>query len=115
MSNTELFLSNQNLKERFQSVADEILKNTGYNISRHRSLETKFNSMAQIILNKTNEEEKSLVILNTKLHENSVTYFQKVIIKNKTNKQNLELKDELSMSTIESNQKAFRISIKSIN
>lgn len=104
MSNTELFLSNQNLKERFQSVADEILKNTGYNISRHRSLETKFNSMAQIILNKTNTEERSLVVLNTKLHENSVTYFQKVITKNKTSKQNLELKDEDPIHTNEYNQ-----------
>lgn len=104
MSNTELFLSNQNLKERFQSVADEILKNTGYNISRHRSLETKFNSMAQIILNKTNTEERSLVVLNTKLHENSVTYFQKVITKNKTSKQNLELKDEAPIHTNEYNQ-----------
>ena len=79
MSNKELFLSPNNLKENFQTVADEILKNTGYNISRHRSLETKFNSMAQIILNKTKEEEQSLVILNTKLQESSVTYFQKVI------------------------------------
>ena len=108
MSNTELFLSNQNLKERFQSVADEILKNTGYNISRHRSLETKFNSMAQIILNKTNEEERSLVVLNTKLHESSVTYFQKVISKNKTAKQNIELKGESNMNKVnESNEKVL--------
>ena len=91
MSNKELFLSPNNLKENFQSVADEILKNTGYNISRHRSLETKFNSMAQIILNKTREEEQTLLILNTKLQESSVMYFQKVIKKNKGPKQNVEL------------------------
>jgi hypothetical protein len=96
MSNKELFLTQQNLKENFQTVADEILKNTGYNISRHRSLETKFNSMAQIILNKTSNEEQTLLILNTKLQENSVTYFQKVIKKNKSNKQNVELNDDIN-------------------
>ena len=69
MSNKELFLSPNNLKENFQTVADEILKNTGYNISRHRSLELKFNSMAEIVLNKTNEEERTLIVLNTKLQE----------------------------------------------
>jgi hypothetical protein len=89
MSNKELFLSTNNLKENFQTVADEILKNTGYNISRHKSLETKFNSMAQIILNKTNNEEQTLLILNTKLQENSILYFQKVIKKNKGAKQNV--------------------------
>jgi hypothetical protein len=91
MSNKELFLSHNNLKENFQTVADEILKNTGYNISRHRSLETKFNSMAKIILNKTNQEEQTLLILNTKLQESSVSYFQKAIKKNKGSKQNVEL------------------------
>jgi len=83
MSNTELFLSTNNLKENFQTVADEILKTTGYNISRHQSLETKFNSMATIIISKTPDEERTLGILNTKLQLNSVTYFQKVIQTNK--------------------------------
>jgi hypothetical protein len=96
MSNKELFLSTNNLKENFQTVADEILKNTGYNISRHRSLETKFNSMAQIILNKTNQEEQTLLILNTKLQESSVLFFQKVIKKNKNSKQNIEFSGDIN-------------------
>jgi len=86
MSNTELFLSSNNLKENFQTVADEILKTTGYNISRHQSLETKFNSMATIIISKTPDEERTLGILNTKLQMNSVTYFQKVIQTNNKKK-----------------------------
>ena len=103
MSNKELFLSPNNLKENFQSVADEILKNTGYNISRHRSLETKFNSMAQIILNKTREEEQTLLILNTKLQESSVTYFQKVIKKNKGPKQNIEITNNQNIQLPDTN------------
>lgn len=86
MSNTELFLSSNNLKENFQTVADEILKTTGYNISRHQSLETKFNSMATIIISKTPDEERTLGILNTKLQMNSITYFQKVIQNNNKKK-----------------------------
>jgi hypothetical protein len=103
MSNKELFLSPNNLKENFQTVADEILKNTGYNISRHRNLETKFNSMAQIILNKTKEEEHSLLILNTKLQESSVTYFQKVIRKNKGAKQNVEFSNSQNIQLPDTN------------
>lgn len=98
MSNKELFLSPNNLKENFQTVADEILKNTGYNISRHRSLELKFNSMAEIVLNKTTEEERTLMILNTKLQDSSITYFQKIISKNKSSKQNIELNNSNSNS-----------------
>lgn len=88
MSNTELFLSSNNLKENFQTVADEILKTTGYNISKHSSLERKFNSMATIIINKTPEEERTLGILNNKLQLNSVTYFKKVIHKNSKGRKN---------------------------
>ena len=98
MSNKELFLSPNNLKENFQTVADEIFKNTGYNISRHRSLELKFNSMAEIVLNKTNEEERTLIVLNTKIQDSSVTYFQKIISKNKSSKQNIELNNSNSNS-----------------
>lgn len=79
MSGKELFLSPSNLKENFNSVADEVLKITGYNINNNRKLRETFNNMATIVISKTPSDNQNLITLNTLLNDRSITYFKKVI------------------------------------
>lgn len=79
MSGKELFLSPSNLKENFNSVADEVLKITGYNINNNSKLRETFNNMATIVISKTPLDNQNLITLNTLLTDRSTTYFKKII------------------------------------
>ena len=57
--------------------------------------------MAQIILNKTSNERANITDIKHQITENSVSYFQKVIKKNKNNKQNVELNDDINQPKLQ--------------
>lgn len=78
-STRELFLSPRNLEEKFNHVSDEILKSSGYNISNQPRLRKTFNSMAEITINKTPEDNQNLTNLNTLLVNKCTSYFNKII------------------------------------
>ena len=73
----ELFLSPKNLEENFNNVSDELLKSTGYNISNQVNLRTTFNSMAEIVIRKTDERDHNLAKLNSILVDKCSSYFKK--------------------------------------
>ena len=75
----ELFLSPKNLEENFNNVSDELLKSTGYNISNQVNLRTTFNSMAEIVIRKTDERDHNLAKLNSILVDKCSSYFKKMI------------------------------------
>lgn len=95
MSIKELFLSSSNLKDNFNNVSDELLKITGYNISNQSKLKSAFESMANIVLNKTDDNNHNLITLNTLLNEKSISYFKKVINQKKSNKQTNQLPNNI--------------------
>lgn len=84
-STKDLFLSEQNLKENFDQVADEILKSTGYKLKSGSKdpYKPKFNEMAKIIINKVDYANQNLANLNHILVTKSMDHFKKIIDKRK--------------------------------
>ena len=84
MSSTkELFLSENNLKENFNHVADEILKTTGYKLKfgSKDPYKQKFYEMAKIITKKVPHNEQNFTNLNHILVTKSLDHFKKLINK----------------------------------
>ena len=67
------------MEENFNNVSDELLKSTGYNISNQVNLRTTFNSMAEIVIRKTDERDHNLAKLNSILVDKCSSYFKKMI------------------------------------
>lgn len=81
----DLFLSEQNLIENFDQVADEIFKTTGYKLKSgsRDPYRPKFAEMAGLIINKVNHSNQNLSNLNNILISKSTDHFKKLINKKK--------------------------------
>lgn len=119
MSSTkELFLSEHNLKENFDQVADEIIKTTGYKLKSGSKDPYKpaFAKMASLIANKVDHGNQNLANLNNILVNKSLEHFKKLINKKKAQRsldrenaqvraQNkVEFSDQLGFSYMKDNE-----------
>jgi hypothetical protein len=80
----DIFFSDKNLEFTYGVVVQNVEKKTGANIQKHPSFRTVFNKMATSVYEKTHNESRNLITLNTNLIDRSSVYIQQYINKQRS-------------------------------
>ena len=77
----DIFFSDKNLEFTYGVVVQNVEKKTGTNIQKHPSFRTVFNKMASSVYEKTHNESRNLITLNSNLIDKSSIYIDQYITK----------------------------------
>ena len=80
-----LYYSANNLDNTYSQVAEEVLRRTNKDISRHPGYRTTFNKMAKMVYDKTPVNDRNLMRCNASLVEKCVSYFHSKIFEKQMN------------------------------
>jgi hypothetical protein len=79
----DTFLNSKNLEENFKFVINRVRQDTGVDLAKYNGMDRQFQKMATILANKSEHQNNTLSMLNTKLMNEATSFFAGQINKKK--------------------------------
>jgi hypothetical protein len=100
----KLYYSQNNLDNTYKQVTEEISRRTNKDISQNSNYRVSFNTMAKMVYEKTPNNERNLMNVNTRLIDKSVTYFHsKIFDKNVKHQTEKQINNDMKQNALQSN------------